>query len=75
MILLCVGCGGAADLDPLASLEVSAVLGVEVYPGLPPIPPDLQALIRRMVCGNPPWGEEWIAEELLLKLGLQVSPR
>jgi len=44
-------------------------------PGRPPIPPDLQALIRRMACENSTWGEERIANELLLKLGLQVSPR
>jgi putative transposase len=44
-------------------------------PGHPPIPPDLQALIRRMARENPTWGEERIANELLLKLGLRVSPR
>jgi putative transposase len=45
------------------------------YPGRPPIPADLQALIRRMGRDNPTWGEERIANELLLKLGLRVSPR
>jgi putative transposase len=40
-----------------------------------PIPPDLQALIRRMARDNPTWGEERIANELWLKLGLRVSPR
>ncbi len=35
----------------------------------------LQALIRRMALENPTWGQERIANELLLKLGLQVSPR
>ena len=44
-------------------------------PGRPPIPPDLQTLIRHMACENPTWGEERIANELLLKLGLRVSPR
>src|SRR5215475_9722735 len=44
-------------------------------PGRPPIPLDLQALIRRMARENPAWGEERIANELLLKLGLRVSPR
>ena len=44
-------------------------------PGRPPIPVDLQALIRRMARENPSWGEERIANELLLKLGLRVSPR
>jgi len=44
-------------------------------PGRPPIPPDLQALIRRMARENPSWGEERLANELLLKLGIRVSPR
>jgi putative transposase len=44
-------------------------------PGRPPIPLDLQALIRRMARENLSWGEERIANELLLKLGLRVSPR
>jgi putative transposase len=43
--------------------------------GRPPIPTDLQALIRRMAHDNPTWGEERIANELRLKLGLRVSPR
>jgi putative transposase len=44
-------------------------------PGRPPLPADLRALIRRMARDNPSWGLERIANELLLKLGLQVSPR
>jgi putative transposase len=44
-------------------------------PGRPPLPAELQALIRRMAHENPTWGEERIANELLLKLGLRVSPR
>lgn len=44
-------------------------------PGRPPIPAALQALIRRMAQDNPTWGEERMANELLLKLGLRVSPR
>src|SRR5262244_3046201 len=44
-------------------------------PGRPPIPAALQALIQRMARENPSWGEERIANELLLKLGLRVSPR
>jgi transposase InsO family protein len=43
--------------------------------GRPRIPLELQQLIRRMACDNPSWGEERIANELLLKLGLRVSPR
>jgi len=44
-------------------------------PGRPRIPPELRALIREMARDNPGWGEERIANELLLKLELQVSPR
>jgi putative transposase len=35
----------------------------------------IQALIRRIANENPLWGEERIAKELLLKLGIHVSPR
>jgi putative transposase len=44
-------------------------------PGRPPIPLELRQLIRRMATENPRWGEERIANELLLKLGVRVSPR
>jgi putative transposase len=43
--------------------------------GRPPIPANLRALIRRMARDNPTWGQERIANELWLKLGLRVSPR
>ena len=43
--------------------------------GRRPIPAEIQHLIRRMARENPIWGEERIANELLLKLGLRVSPR
>jgi putative transposase len=39
------------------------------------MPADLRALIRRMANENPIWGEERIANELLLKLAIRVSPR
>ena len=32
-------------------------------------------MIRRMAVENPLWGEERIANELLIKLGIRVSPR
>lgn len=44
-------------------------------PGRRPIPLDLRRLIVEMVRGNPTWGEERIAHELWLKLGIRVSPR
>ena len=44
-------------------------------PGRPPIPLELRELIRGMASDNPLWGEERIASELLVKLGIRVSPR
>jgi hypothetical protein len=44
-------------------------------PGRPPIPIELRRLIREMTVSNPAWGKERIANELLLKLGIRVSPR
>jgi putative transposase len=44
-------------------------------PGRPRIPPSLQAVIAAMARANQTWGEERIAAELLLKLGVSVSPR
>jgi hypothetical protein len=39
------------------------------------VPVDLQKLIVEMATDNPTWGEERIANELLLKIGIQISPR
>ena len=41
-------------------------------PGRPPIPASLQQVIAAMARANVTWGEERIAAELLLKLGLRV---
>jgi transposase InsO family protein len=43
--------------------------------GRPPLPKDLRDLVFRMARENPTWGEERIANELSLKLGIRVSPR
>ena len=43
--------------------------------GRPPIPTEIRELIRRLAVENPLWGQERIANELLLKLGIRVSPR
>ena len=43
--------------------------------GRPPLPKNLRELIREMHGANPTWGEERIAHELLVKLGIRVSPR
>jgi putative transposase len=42
--------------------------------GRPRVPKDIQALIRQMARDNPTWGEERIANEQKLKLGIRVSP-
>jgi hypothetical protein len=44
-------------------------------PGQPPIPVEVQRLIRQMARENLTWGQRRIANELRLKLGLRVSPR
>jgi putative transposase len=44
-------------------------------PGRPRLPNGLRRLIAEMVCDNPTWGQERIADELWLKLGIRVSPR
>ena len=43
--------------------------------GRPCLPKDLQALIFQIARENPTWGQEHIANELKLKLGIRVSPR
>jgi transposase InsO family protein len=43
--------------------------------GRPRVPADLQRLIAAMAAANRTWGEERIASELLVKLGIRVSPR
>ena len=43
--------------------------------GRPPIPVELQGLVRQMARDNLTWGRRRIANELRLKLGLRVSPR
>jgi transposase InsO family protein len=43
--------------------------------GRPALPKDIRQLIARMVRENITWGEERVADELALKLGILVSPR
>jgi putative transposase len=44
-------------------------------PGRPALPKSLRELVQRMARENPTWGEERIADELALKLGIRVAPR
>src|SRR5712692_8285697 len=43
--------------------------------GRPPLPRNIKQLIQGMARENPLWGEERIASELKLKVGIEVSPR
>jgi len=43
--------------------------------GRPRLPAELRELIAEMAAANRMWGEERIASELLVKLGIRVSPR
>jgi putative transposase len=43
--------------------------------GRPRVPANVRELISEMARSNPTWGEERIAAELLLKLGIRLSPR
>ena len=43
--------------------------------GRPPVKAEMRHLIWRIAAENPTWGEERIADELLLKLQIRLSPR
>ncbi len=43
--------------------------------GRPRLPRNIQQLIAEMAINNPSWGQERVADELSLKLGILVSPR
>ncbi len=43
--------------------------------GRPPVPEELRKLIYEMATSNVTWGEERNAHELVVKLGIRVSPR
>lgn len=43
--------------------------------GRPRLPKNIRRLIVEMVTNNPTWGQERVADELSLKLGILVSPR
>jgi putative transposase len=43
--------------------------------GRPRVPVELRTLIVKIANENPTWGEERLAAELLLKVGIRISPR
>ena len=60
----------------MAPHGVPDVLEMEIPEGRPSgVAKNLRELIRQMDRENPTWGEERIANELSLKLGIAVSPR
>ena len=59
----------------LASQGFQVVLALEVAWRTPPQPKEIRQLIARMVRENVTWGEERVANERSLKLGIYVSPR
>jgi putative transposase len=71
----CPGGGSATDVDPLAPSGWKLFWRLKSRPGRPLIPAELSALIRRIANENPSWDEERIENELLLKIGIRVSPR
>ena len=68
-------CRSAGDGCALASSGLAIVLALQITTRTAAIPLELRQLIRRMAAENPLWGEERIANELLVKLGIRVSPR
>jgi transposase InsO family protein len=68
--------GEARHANSLASQGVSVILALGVQAdGQAGAAKSLQELIRKIAAENPSWGEEHIANELKLKLGVMVSPR
>ena len=66
---------GSVDHDSLASIGMAHLLAIEEQGRATADPTGVRHLIRRMAAENPLWGQEKIANELLVKLGIQVSPR
>src|SRR5713101_5808579 len=75
-LALCPDGRETGHAHPLASQGFRVVLAAKSKPhGRPRLPTDLQRLIAEMAAANRTWGEERIASQLLLKLGIRVSPR
>lgn len=62
-------------LPPLKTGQARLFWKGKSRPGGWRIPLDLRQLIVHMVRDNPTWGEDRIANELWLKLGIRISPR
>ena len=61
---------------PLAPQRIPTLLALEVQAhGKTSLAQRPSGLIRKMAAENPIWGEERIANELKMKLGIRVSPR
>jgi putative transposase len=64
-----------AALALVAPTILSSVICKSRHPGRPPLPGNISELIRQIAQENPTWGEQRIAGELSLKLGIHVAPR
>src|SRR5262245_66391896 len=69
------GSGAAGDVPALAAPKGQLFWRGPSCPGCPPIPVELQALIRQMARDNLTWGQRRIANAVRLNLGIQLSPR
>ena len=66
----------ARDVAQMAPHGVSDVLALEVAPARPAtLPKNIRELVRQTARENPTWGEQRIADELSLRLGIKVSAR
>ena len=85
-LMLMLSCRGFAWQDALANVTPKTFIswhraGFGLFwrwksrPGRPRIPIELRRLIRAMALSSLSSGEERIANELLLKLGIRISPR
>jgi len=62
------------ELAPFANSEFTFAFNLRTD-RRPRLPKDLRELIRQMAGHNISWGQDRIANELQLKLGIRVSPR
>ncbi len=72
----CIDDRQTSDSDWLASERIPNLLALEVETGWEArVTVEVRDLVRRLATENPTCGEQRIADELLLKLRIQLSPR
>jgi len=63
------------SVDAGRNHSLGAAPGCQVLSEAVALPRNIRELVRQMARENPTWGEERIANEVSLKLGIRVSPR